>query len=66
MARLFSGAVGVYRNSTGHRHVGTGAEEAAEVIIFASLLLRIIDAQRFRILHDMPPPVDDLDLANGQ
>ena len=66
MARLFSGAFGVYRNSTGHRHIGTGAEEAAEVIIFASLLLRIVDAQRFRALHAMPPPVADVESADGQ
>jgi hypothetical protein len=66
MAALFSGAFGVYRNSTGHRHVGTGAEEAAEVIIFASLLLRIIDARRFRILHDMAAPADDPDPAIGE
>jgi len=43
MANLFSGAFGVYRNSTGHRHVPTSPEEAAEVIMFASQLLRIVD-----------------------
>jgi uncharacterized protein (TIGR02391 family) len=66
MANLFAGAFGVYRNSTGHRNIGTAAEEAAEVIIFASLLLRIVDAQRFRMLHDMPPPVDDLEPTSGE
>jgi len=40
MAHLFAGAFGVYRNSTSHRHVPTRAEEAAEVIMFASQLLR--------------------------
>jgi uncharacterized protein (TIGR02391 family) len=42
-AHLFAGAFGVYRNSTGHRHVSTEAVEAAEVIMFASQLLRIVD-----------------------
>jgi len=43
MAHLFAGAFGVYRNSTGHRHVPTEPQEAAEVIVLASLLLRIVD-----------------------
>jgi uncharacterized protein (TIGR02391 family) len=43
MGHLFAGALGVYRNSTGHRHVPTDAEEAAEVIMLASQLLRIVD-----------------------
>jgi uncharacterized protein (TIGR02391 family) len=43
MGHLFAGAFGVYRNSTGHRHVPTDPEEAAEVIMFASQLLRIVD-----------------------
>jgi uncharacterized protein (TIGR02391 family) len=42
-AHLFAGAFGVYRNSTGHRHVPTEAVETAEVIMFASQLLRIVD-----------------------
>ena len=42
-AHLFAGAFGVYRNSTGHRHVPTETVEAAEVIMFASQLLRIVD-----------------------
>jgi uncharacterized protein (TIGR02391 family) len=43
MAHLFAGAFGVYRNSTGHRHVPTDAVQAVEVIIFASQLLRVVD-----------------------
>lgn len=43
MAHLFAGAFGLYRNSTAHRYVPTKPEEAAEVIMFASQLLRIVD-----------------------
>lgn len=43
MAHLFAGAFGFYRNSTVHRHVPTHPQEAAEVIMFASQLLRIVD-----------------------
>ena len=43
MGHLFAGAFGLYRNSTAHRYVPTKAEEAAEVIMFASQLLRIVD-----------------------
>jgi uncharacterized protein (TIGR02391 family) len=46
MGHLFAGAFGVYRNSTGHRHVPTEPEQAAEVIMFASQLLRIVDRLR--------------------
>jgi uncharacterized protein (TIGR02391 family) len=43
MAHLFAGAFGFYRNSTVHRHVPTHPQETAEVIMFASQLLRIVD-----------------------
>jgi len=43
MAHLFSGAIGLYKNPQSHRYVPTSAEEAAEVILFASHLLRIVD-----------------------
>jgi len=43
MSHLFAGAFGLYRNSTAHRYVPTEPEEAAEVIMFASQLLRIVD-----------------------
>ena len=46
MAHLFAGAFGLYRNSTGHRFVPTKPEEAAEVIMFASQLLRIVGRLR--------------------
>jgi uncharacterized protein (TIGR02391 family) len=43
MAHLFAGAFGVYRNSTGHRNVPTDATNAAEIVMFASQLLRTVD-----------------------
>jgi uncharacterized protein (TIGR02391 family) len=43
MANLFAGAIGLYKNPQSHRHVPTHAEDAAEVIVFASQLLRIVD-----------------------
>jgi uncharacterized protein (TIGR02391 family) len=43
MSHLFAGAFGFYRNSTAHRYVPTQPEQAAEVIMFASQLLRIVD-----------------------
>lgn len=43
MSHLFAGAFGLYRNSTAHRYVPTQPGEAAEVIMFASQLLRIVD-----------------------
>ena len=43
MANLFAGVIGLYKNPQSHRHVPTHPEEAAEVIMFASQLLRIVD-----------------------
>ena len=46
MANLFAGAIGLYKNPHSHRYVPTLPEDAAEVIVFASQLLRIIDRVR--------------------
>jgi uncharacterized protein (TIGR02391 family) len=43
MANLFAGAIGLYKNPQSHRHVPTHPRDAAEVIMFVSQLLRIVD-----------------------
>jgi uncharacterized protein (TIGR02391 family) len=43
MSHLFAGAMGVFRNATGHRAVTFDAAETAEIIMLASYLLRVVD-----------------------
>jgi hypothetical protein len=45
ICEMFSGLVGAYKTPRSHRHVVLDATEAAEIIIFASHLLKIVDAR---------------------
>lgn len=51
MSDMFAGAIGLYKNPSSHREVEYAPEEAAEIIIIASQLLRIVDSCKERIAN---------------
>lgn len=45
LSDLFAGAIASYKNPSSHRHVTIGPEEAVEMIMLASDLLKIVDSR---------------------
>ena len=45
ISEMFAGLIGAYKTPRSHRHVVLDAAEAAEIIIFASHLLKIADTR---------------------
>ena len=46
MRDLFVGAIGYYKNPESHRHVPNDPEAVAGILVFASVLLRIVDERQ--------------------
>ena len=49
ISEMFAGLIGAYKSPRSHRHVVLDAVEAAEIIVFASHLLKIVDARAAKL-----------------